>query len=127
MVVYAGSPCVRWSLFVAILATWSFPETTVTESEADAYKQFVTEYSQYWRTFFDPIAVRVQATPERYRLETIVLPLINNSMYQSMAMALSGEPQQLSGNVTSDASVESASEWNLADVSSRPLFYLSLI
>ncbi|MDA1230336.1 MAG: DUF1559 domain-containing protein, partial [Planctomycetota bacterium] len=42
-------------------------------------------------------------TPERYRLETIVLPLINNSMYQSMAMGLGGEPQPLAGNVTDDA------------------------
>lgn len=87
----------------ALVPCCEIPETTVTATEADAYKQFVTEYSQYWRTFFDPIAVRVQATPERYRLETIVLPLINNSMYQSMAMALGGEPQLLSENVTSDA------------------------
>ena len=87
----------------ALVPCCEIPETTVTASEADAYQQFVTDYSQYWRTFFDPIAVRVQTTPERYRLETIVLPLINNSMYQSMAMALSGEPQQLSGHVTSDA------------------------
>lgn len=79
------------------------PETSVTQTEADAYRQFVTEYSQYWRTFFDPIAIRVQATPKRYRLETIVLPLINNSMYQSMAMGLGGEPQPLAGNVTDDA------------------------
>ena len=87
----------------ALIPCCEIPETSVTATEADAYKQFVNEYSQYWRTFFDPIAVRVQATPERYRLETIVLPLINNSMYQSMAMALGGEPQLLSGNVTSDA------------------------
>ena len=87
----------------ALVPCCEIPETTVTATEADAYKQFVTAYSQYWRTFFDPIAVRVQATPERYRLETIVLPLINNSMYQSMATALGGEPQVLSGNVTSDA------------------------
>ena len=87
----------------ALIPCCEIPETSVTTSEADAYQQFVTEYSQYWRTFFDPIAIKVQATPERYRLETIVLPLINNSMYQSMAMALGGEPKSLAGNVTSDA------------------------
>ncbi len=86
----------------ALIPCCEIPETSVTTSEADAYRQFVTEYSQYWRTFFDPIAIKVQATPERYRLETIVLPLINNSMYQSMAMALGGEPKPLAGNVTSD-------------------------
>lgn len=78
-------------------------ETEVTNFEADAYRQFVTEYSEYWRTFFDPIAIRVQATPERYRLETIVLPLINNSMYQSLAMTLGGEATPIVANVTSDA------------------------
>ncbi len=87
----------------ALIPCCEIPEASVTTSEADAYRQFVTEYSQYWRTFFDPIAIKVQATPERYRLETIVLPLINNSMYQSMAMALGGEPKPLAGNVTSDA------------------------
>ena len=87
----------------ALIPCCEIPETSVTTSEAEAYRQFVTEYSQYWRTFFDPIAIKVQATPERYRLETIVLPLINNSMYQSMAMALGGEPKPLAGNVTSDA------------------------
>ena len=87
----------------ALIPCCEIPETSVTTSEADAYRQFVTGYSQYWRTFFDPIAIKVQATPERYRLETIVLPLINNSMYQSMAMALGGEPKPLAGNITSDA------------------------
>lgn len=86
----------------SLIPCCEIPETSVTTSEADAYRQFVTEYSQYWRTFFDPIAIKVQATPEQYRLETIVLPLINNSMYQSMAMGLGGEPMPLTANVTSD-------------------------
>lgn len=86
----------------ALIPCCEIPETAVTSAEADAYKQFVSEYSQYWRTFFDPIAIRVQATPDRYRLETIVLPLINNSMYQSMAMALAGEPKSLTGSITND-------------------------
>jgi hypothetical protein len=63
--------------------------------EADEYKQFLDEYNNYWRTFFDPIAVRIQVTPERYRLETIVLPLINNSIYQGLATALGGKPEPL--------------------------------
>ncbi len=63
--------------------------------EADEYKAFLNEYNNYWRTFFDPIAIRVQVTPERYRLETIVLPLINNSIYQGMAMAFGGKPEAL--------------------------------
>lgn len=81
------------------------PETEVTAEEADAYRQFVEEYSQYWRTWFDPIAIRVLATPQMYRLETIVLPLINNSLYQSLATALGGEPRVLSGSITPEVTL----------------------
>lgn len=79
------------------------PEDKVTGEEAKAYQQFVVAYEQYWQTFFDPIAIRVKATPDSYRLETIVLPLINNSMYQSMAMALQGETSDLSGGEDADS------------------------
>ncbi len=79
------------------------PEDKVTRGEASAYEDFVVAYEQYWQTFFDPIAIRVRATPDSYRLETIVLPLINNSLYQSMAMALQGETFDLSGSDSSDA------------------------
>ena len=39
--------------------------------------------------------VDIQATPERYRLETIVLPLLDNSIYTSMARMLGGKPEPL--------------------------------
>ena len=67
----------------------------VTGEEADEYKAFLQEYNQYWRTFFDPIAVRIQARPERYRIETIVLPLIDNSIYTGLAQFLGGKPEPL--------------------------------
>ena len=53
---------------------------SATPQEAAQYEDFVARYSQYWRRFFDPIAIRVQVTPEQYRLETIILPLIDNSL-----------------------------------------------
>ncbi|HYH69426.1 MAG TPA: DUF1559 domain-containing protein, partial [Urbifossiella sp.] len=59
--------------------------TEVSGAEADEYRAFVADYSQYWRTFFDPIAVRVTITPRQYRLETLVLPLIDNSIYTELA------------------------------------------
>lgn len=71
------------------------PIEKVTSQEAAAYQQFVEEYSQYWRTYFDPIALRIQVTDERYRLETIVLPLIDNTLYSFLSQALGGEPQSL--------------------------------
>ncbi len=71
------------------------PVTHVTEAEAKEYKKFVQRYSRYWQKFFDPIAIRVQITPKQYRAETIILPLLDNSVYTGMAMALGGEPEPL--------------------------------
>jgi hypothetical protein len=71
------------------------PVKDVTHEEADEYRAFLEEYNRYWRTFFDPIALRIQATPKRYRIETIVLPLIDNSIYTGMARALGGKPESL--------------------------------
>ncbi len=71
------------------------PVKEVTGEEADEYKQFLDEYNQYWRTFFDPIALRIQATPQRYRIETIVLPLIDNTIYTTLARVLGGKPEPL--------------------------------
>jgi len=71
------------------------PIKAATSYEARLYKDFVNEYNRYWRTYFDPIAIRVQVTPERYRLETIILPLIDNSIYTSLASFLGGQPEPL--------------------------------
>jgi prepilin-type processing-associated H-X9-DG protein len=71
------------------------PVTTITPEEAEEYQSFRDEYNQYWRTYFDPIALRIQITPERYRLETIILPLIDNSIYTSLASMLGGTPEAL--------------------------------
>jgi hypothetical protein len=73
-------------------------ETTLawaTGTEVDEYDAFLRDYNNYWRRYFDPIAIRVQVTPERYRLETIILPLINNSIYQGLAETLNGKPEAL--------------------------------
>jgi hypothetical protein len=67
----------------------------VTGMEAKAYRDFVEQYDNYWRIYFDPIAVRLTITPQRYRAETIVLPLIDNSVYTGLASVLGGKPEQL--------------------------------
>jgi hypothetical protein len=67
----------------------------VTGEEADEYNAFLAAYNQYWRTFFDPIAIRIKVAPEQYRLETIVLPLIDNTVYTGLATALGGRPEAL--------------------------------
>ncbi|HEX4947708.1 MAG TPA: hypothetical protein VFZ34_13645, partial [Blastocatellia bacterium] len=71
------------------------PVTQVNGEEADEYKRFLDDYNQYWRMFFDPIALRLKLTNKQYRLETIVLPLIDNSIYTGMAMAFGGKPEPL--------------------------------
>jgi hypothetical protein len=67
----------------------------VTAAEAEAYRQFLSQYNSYWRTFFDPIAIRLKVSPERIRAETIVLPLIDNSIYTGLATFLGGPTEPL--------------------------------
>ncbi len=71
------------------------PVKQVTAREAADYRQFLAEYNNYWRVYFDPIAVRIQMTPKQYRAETIILPLIDNSLYTGLSQALGGEPEAL--------------------------------
>lgn len=71
------------------------PIEEVTAQEAEAYRAFVEQYESYWRTFFDPIVIRVKITPQRYRLETVVLPLIDNTLYTGLAAALGGPTEPL--------------------------------
>lgn len=98
---YALSPdgrtgvCSRHGHAACLTPCCEIPLTEVADSEAAAYRAFLDQYNQYWRTFFDPIAVRIQAAPERYRIETIVLPLIDNSIYTNLAGAAGKQPEAL--------------------------------
>jgi hypothetical protein len=78
-----------------LIPNTELPLENVTQQEADEYQQFLDQYNSYWRTFFDPIAIRVKIDEKKYRAETIVLPLINNSIYNTMAATLGGKPQPL--------------------------------
>ncbi len=71
------------------------PVTQANGEEADEYKRFLDDYNQYWRMYFDPIALRLKLTDKQYRLETIVLPLIDNSIYTGMATVFGGKPEPL--------------------------------
>jgi hypothetical protein len=79
----------------ALIPCCEIPLAEVTADEAEQYKAFLDNYNQYWRTYFDPIAVRIQVRPERYRIETIVLPLIDNTVYSTLAQATAGPPSPL--------------------------------
>ncbi|HYT93784.1 MAG TPA: hypothetical protein VEL76_34005, partial [Gemmataceae bacterium] len=79
----------------ALTPCCEIPVTQVNGEEADLYRQFLDDYNQYWRTYFDPIAVRLQVAPKCFRLETIILPLQDNSVYTGMAKILGGKPEHL--------------------------------
>ncbi|HEX5271994.1 MAG TPA: hypothetical protein VFW33_15965, partial [Gemmataceae bacterium] len=98
---YALSPdgrsgtCSRHGHATFLTPCCEVPVTKVNGLAADDYKAFLDEYNNYWRIYFDPIALRLQVTPQRYRLETIVLPLIDNSIYTALSQALGGAPESL--------------------------------
>ena len=91
----ASGACSHHGHARALTPCCEIPLSVVTRAEAKEYETFLTEYSSYWRTFFDPIALQLRLRPDSYRVETMVLPLIDNSIYTNMAAALGGEPQSL--------------------------------
>ncbi len=87
--------CSHHGSAASLVPCCELPLVEVTAEEAAEYEQFLARYNQYWRTFFDPIAVRISATDKTYRVETIILPLIDNSIYTSLARMAGGEPREL--------------------------------
>ena len=58
---------------------------TVSSSEADAYRVYMNEYTQFWRQFFDPIAMRLDDAPNgELELSTFILPLIDSELYNGV-------------------------------------------
>jgi hypothetical protein len=64
------------------------PLERVTRQEAAQYKAFVENYNRYWTQFFDPIGIRIKMGKD-IRVQTCILPLIENSWYDGLA-AFSG-------------------------------------
>jgi hypothetical protein len=60
------------------------PIDRITETEQREYLQFRGEYLGLWRQFFDPIGMRLTMTDRQVRLETYILPLIQNSSYNEL-------------------------------------------
>ncbi len=71
------------------------PIGPVTQQESKAYVEFVQTYNRYWRTYFDPIGISVLVRDREYTVETVVLPLIDNSIYTALAATLGGTPEIL--------------------------------
>lgn len=60
----------------------------VTSEEANEYRTFVSNYNRYWTKFFDPIGIRIKMGKD-IRIQTCILPLIENSWYDGFS-AFSG-------------------------------------
>ena len=57
----------------------------VTAEEAAAYTRYQENYTQFWRQFFDPIALRFATAPDgRQTVSTFILPLVENSTYNAL-------------------------------------------
>jgi hypothetical protein len=60
------------------------PIDRVTKAEAEEYERFRTGYLNQWRRYFDPIGIRVKLTEGEMRVETYILPLVENSQYNEL-------------------------------------------
>lgn len=66
--------------------------TEATPQEAAAYQQYLENYNRFWRRFFDPIALRLdQPDAATYELSVFILPLIDNSIYNSVREIVASE------------------------------------
>jgi hypothetical protein len=67
----------------------------VTPEEAEAYRQFRENYALYWRRFVDPVGVKLRIRGGRTEAEAVVLPLVENSIYSSLATTVGREAVDL--------------------------------
>ncbi|HNV70751.1 MAG TPA: hypothetical protein PKO06_13705, partial [Candidatus Ozemobacteraceae bacterium] len=67
----------------------------VSVEEKQDYENFVREYNQYWRQFFDPIGIRGTLATDGILLETCILPLVENSIYDGFKLLSGGEPVEI--------------------------------
>lgn len=70
------------------------PVLKVSHEERDEYERYKVRYQAFWRTLFDPLAVRVTMAP-RVKLEVCVLPLANGSLYSELRGMVDRKPQTL--------------------------------
>jgi len=87
--------CARHNRLGFLTPLAELPVTHVTPAESQAYQQFVQEYQDYWREFFDPIGIQIRYRNKRLRLETRILPLVDSTIYTGLK-AFVGKARKLS-------------------------------
>jgi len=78
------------------------------EVEAKDYEEFVSQYNNYWSKYFDPIGIRFKLG-NHIEVETCILPLIENSIYNQLREIVGGEPVQLNSQLITDGTIASIS------------------
>jgi hypothetical protein len=63
----------------------------VTQAEAKAYEQWRTDYEQYWKRYFDPIAVRFTIKNNKLGADITVMPLIAGTEYRQFMEVVGGQ------------------------------------
>ncbi len=71
------------------------PPNRVTKEEVTEYKGFVDSYKRYWRRFFDPVGIRGRLATDSIALETCILPLVENSLYDGFKTMCGGAPASI--------------------------------
>jgi hypothetical protein len=66
------------------------PIDKVTRAEEQEYDRFRDEYTKLWRTYFDPVGVRLSLEAKKVQVEMLILPLAGSEQYRSL--------RQLTGN-----------------------------
>ena len=56
----------------------------ITRGEQNAYTSFLNNYNSYWSKFFDPIGLQIKKSDKGLSFETVILPLIENSIYTQL-------------------------------------------
>ncbi|HKB39243.1 MAG TPA: hypothetical protein VKD72_22585, partial [Gemmataceae bacterium] len=66
------------------------PMDRASQGEVEQYNRFRLEYLGLWRQYFDPIGVRFAITDSQVKVDTYILPLIQNSGYNTLRRATGG-------------------------------------
>lgn len=60
------------------------PIDRITPAEAREYARFRDEYAKLWRTYFDPVGLRLALDDKRVRVEMHILPLAGSDVYRNL-------------------------------------------
>jgi len=66
----------------------------ISEQEAAEYERYKKRYEAFWKTVFDPLAIRI-TVDTRLKFETCVLPFANGSLYRDLQGIVDQIPQPI--------------------------------